>query len=114
MDISDDAAIDHLYLPLRASPQIMIVGHYHQSNTLLLQLFHNSNDFVTGLTVQIAGWLIGQQQRRLHDRRPGNRHSLPLTTGQLVGAMAAAVSQTHRGHDSLGTLTALINGDAGQ
>ena len=40
--------------------------------------------------VEVAGGLVGQQQRRLADQRPGDRDPLLLTAGQLAGPVARA------------------------
>ena len=46
-----------------------------------------------GGRVEVAGRLVGQQQRRLADHRPGDRHPLPLAAGQLVRPVVEPVAQ---------------------
>lgn len=35
--------------------------------------------------VEVTGWLVGQNDCRTGDKRPGHGHSLPLTARQFVG-----------------------------
>ncbi len=44
--------------------------------------------------VELAGRLVGQQQARMVDQRPGDGHPLLLPAGHLVGSMVGALSQT--------------------
>ena len=45
------------------------------------------------LAVQVAGRLVGQQQRRRGDQRPGHRDPLLLAAGELVRLVAGPVGQ---------------------
>jgi hypothetical protein len=49
-----------------------------------------------GFAIQVAGRLIGQQQRRLRSECAGERHALLLTAGKLAGIMGGAVLQPNR------------------
>ena len=46
-----------------------------------------------GVAVQVAGRLVGEQQRRLGDQRPGHRDPLLLAAGELVGLVLGPVGQ---------------------
>ena len=52
--------------------------------------------FVAGRRVEVAGGLVGEQERRLRDQRAGNGHALLLAAGELVGMMVRAVGEPHR------------------
>ncbi len=48
---------------------------------------------ISGLLVEIAGRLVGQQHRRTHDERPGHRDALLLATRQHARAVRQPVAQ---------------------
>ena len=48
-------------------------------------------DLVAGLRIELAGRLVGEQQDRLLDEGPGDRHSLLLAAGKLVRAVIEPV-----------------------
>ena len=50
-------------------------------------------DLVAGLRVELAGRLVGQDQDRLLDQRPGDRHPLLLAAGELVRPVVEPVAQ---------------------
>jgi hypothetical protein len=50
------------------------------------------HDLFAGARVQVSGRLVGEEDRRIVDQRPGNRHPLLLSAGKLVGPMVDAVS----------------------
>ena len=50
-----------------------------------------------GLGVQVAGRLVGEQQRRRGDQRPGHRDPLLLAAGELVGLVVGPVGQARPG-----------------
>ena len=50
-------------------------------------------DLVAGLRVELAGRLVGQDEDRVLDQGPGDRHPLLLAARQLVGAMVEPVAQ---------------------
>ena len=61
----------------------------------LMQLAEKSDhDFFVGF-VEVPGGLIGQDQLRLIDQRPRNRHALLLSAGKLRRQMRQAVAQSH-------------------
>ena len=43
------------------------------------------DDVLAGLLIEVSGGLIGEDQLGLVGQRPGNRHTLLLSTGQPVG-----------------------------
>ena len=45
--------------------------------------------------VQVARWLVRQQNRRLVHQGPGHGHALPLTAGQFVWFVVDSISQAH-------------------
>jgi hypothetical protein len=76
-----DATILYPHLTLRPVTDSRIVGHNNQGQPLIVQILHEVNNFLAGLSVKIAGRFVGEQNHRLHDNSPGNRDTLPLTAG---------------------------------
>jgi len=91
--LADDRPIHHVYLPLRPPAEHRIVGHQHQRDFLLDQLFEQIHHLLAGSLIEIAGRLVGQQHRRMHAGGAGNRDALALPAGKLVGAMIGAICQ---------------------
>jgi hypothetical protein len=72
-----------------------------------LSVFEQAHDFLAGGAVEVAGRLVGENHRRLHDRGAGDGHALALPAGELVRAMVGAVLQAvvaQRLRHPLGTL----------
>jgi putative ABC transport system ATP-binding protein len=66
---------------------------------------------IGGPFVEVAGWLIGEQQGRLHDQRAGHCHALLLAdepTGDLDEGTADALHQLLRDMHAEFGLTAII------
>ena len=59
----------------------------------LPQRLEDVHHFDAGAAVQIPGGLIRQQNRRLIQQRPRNRHALLLAAGELIGMMLGAILQ---------------------
>ena len=52
-------------------------------------------DALAGGGVEVAGGLVGEQQRRLEHQRAGQRHPLRLAARQLARAVVDAGAQPH-------------------
>ena len=62
---------------------------------LAVQLREERHDLLAGLGVEVAGGLVGQQDRGRIDQRPGNGHALALAAGEFVGLVQHAIEQAH-------------------
>ena len=51
------------------------------------------DDVLTDLAVELAGWLVGQDETRLADQGAGDRRALRLPAGDLIRQLLA---QTRR------------------
>ena len=60
-----------------------------------------------GTAVQVAGRLIGQEQRRVFHQRPGDGDTLLLAAGQLDGAVVHPVGQAYLGEVPPGLLRSM-------
>ena len=54
-----------------------------------VQLVEQREDLVAGAAVEVAGRLVGEQDRRAVDQRPGDGDALLLAAGELVGPVAS-------------------------
>jgi hypothetical protein len=88
------AAVFHHQLAMSAGTQRLVMGNNHQCDATPIEFFEQTNNLFASVAVKIAGRLVGQYQRRLHDGGAGNRHALALTAGQLIRTMVGAVFQT--------------------
>ena len=57
---------------------IRFVRDEHDRIARLMQSLEQRHDFNAGLRVEVAGRLVGQQDRRIVYERSGNRYALPL------------------------------------
>ena len=60
---------------------------------LALEPAEDPVDLVAGLRVELAGRLVGQDEDRVLDQGPGDRHPLLLAARQLVGPVVEPVAQ---------------------
>ena len=65
---------------------VALVGDDHDGDAALgAQAREHLHHLVAGRGVEVAGRLVGQQQRRLVDQRAGDGHALLLPARELVG-----------------------------
>jgi hypothetical protein len=70
------------------------VGHHdHRLAQALDDVADQGEDLATGVGVQRAGRLVGEEDIRACDERPGDRDALLLAAGELGRAMAQPVGQ---------------------
>ena len=70
-----------------------LVRDEHDRLAVRVQLVEQRENLYGGLRVEIAGGLVREQDRRMRDERAGDRHALPLSAGELVRQMMAAVGK---------------------
>ena len=67
---------------LRLVGEFHVVGHHHECCAqLLVEIKQKAFYFFTGFGIEIAGWLIGQNDRRAGDQSPGHGNLLLLAAG---------------------------------
>ena len=64
---------------------------HHEGGAAVGQLHEQVDDLGAGLGVEVAGRLIGEQERGLPDDRPRDRDPLALTARQLTRSVRDAV-----------------------
>ena len=79
----------------------------------LVQPLEEPHDLLAGLGVEVAGGLVGQQDRGLHDQGAGDGHALALAAGELVGPVGHAGAQVHHLQGALGHPQPLLLGHPG-
>jgi hypothetical protein len=60
---------------------------------LAIECFEQVDHLFAGVAVEVAGRLVGQNQRRLHDGGAGDGDALALAAGKLVRLVVGAVFQ---------------------
>ena len=58
-----------------------------------VQLLEQPHDLLAGGAVEVAGGLVGQQDRRAHHQRARDGHALALAARELVGLVVDAAAQ---------------------
>ncbi len=75
---------------------------------LLLNAPQNLHDVSRVRAVEVAGRLVGQQDRGIVGQGARNGHALPLSGGELVGIMAHAILEAHLLKQRRGALGAMV------
>src|SRR5487761_2096617 len=85
-----------------------VVGdHDDRLPDLVVEAREQPQDLLRGHPVEVAGRLVGDDQRRIGDQRPRDRDPLLLPARQLVGKVRRAVGQADELEGSLDALAAL-------
>ena len=70
------------------------MGDHQQRLTLHHQLGEQVEDIACGAGIQVAGWLVGDQQIGIVRQGAGDGGALLLTSGDHTGQLVGLVSQT--------------------
>ena len=107
-----DQAVTDADRPLRVIGDVGIVRHQDDGDPLvLIQLLEHPQHFFAGARIEVAGRLIREEQRRMIDQRPRDRHALLLAPGKLRGLVVHPVAQTHAAQHLLGPLAGFAVGE---
>ena len=84
-------ALDHAVAQMHAAAcvarDVRLVGDENDSVALLIETFEQHHDLLTGFGIEVAGWLVGQDDRRIVHQRAGNCDALALSAGEFVRLM---------------------------
>ena len=76
-----------------ASATVVLVGDHHDRGAVdLVELVEQPEHLVAAVGVEVAGRLVGEDDRRPVEQRPGDRHPLPLAAAEHRGGCAARCS----------------------
>ena len=64
-----------------------LVGDENDGVASLIKAFEQRHDLFAGLGIEVAGWLVGQDDRRIVDQRAGDCDPLALPAGEFVRLM---------------------------
>ena len=74
--------------------RLRLVGHHdHRLPQVVDAAAQDLQDLVGGVGVQVAGGLVGEDDRRLAHERPGAGHALDLTAGELGRPVGQALPE---------------------
>ena len=88
---------------------------HEQGHALLgVKPFQEFHHLLAGGRVEVAGRLVGQQQRRARHGSACDRHPLALPTRKLRRTVRGAIAQVHRGQCFANSATPLGGRHSGQ
>ena len=87
--VVDEPAVAEEDDPVGPRGQLGVVGDHDAGDAAPAGSQHEPHDALAVDGVEGPGGLVRQQQPPVADHRPGDRHSLALTAGQLVGKRSA-------------------------
>ena len=87
MTRSVDAAASRLWVTITTARWVAAVVRH------VVEQFHDRRP---GGRVQVSGWLISQDEWRIHHQRPRHGNALHLATGQLAGAVIDAIAESDK------------------
>ena len=90
---ADDLPVAQVDLPVGGRGDLGVVGDEDDRPAGGVELVEEAHDVRAGVAVEVAGRLVGQDERRLRDERPGDRDPLLLAAGQLGRLVVEPVAQ---------------------
>ena len=78
------------------SGNLRVVGNHQHGTAGRVNALKNLNDLGAIVAVQVAGRLVGKNQRRARGEGASNGAALLLATGEVAGADAGAVAQPQK------------------
>ena len=88
-----DAAVHDLDHPLAPLGDVRVVGDDHDRLAPGVHPVEDLEDLEAGLAVEVAGGLVGEDQRGLVHERPGDGRPLALSPGELGRAVLCPVRE---------------------
>src|SRR2546422_11229412 len=111
--IARNLAVEQVNLAVRVYRNVVFVRHQHDGLARIMKLVKQPHDLIARRGVEVAHWLVGEQDaRRVHQgARDGD--ALALSAGQLVGPVIHTVTQSHLLKRAGGALAPLFGSHAG-
>ena len=86
-----------MYHAVSPKRSLGIVRDQHDCLAALLHGLERVEYHLTGCGIQVAGWLVGKNDRRVVYQRTSNSYALHLTTGKLIGlVLVVLLGQANR------------------
>ena len=92
--VAPDAAVAHFDDALRVDGDVRLVRDEDDRDALLVQLLEERHHFDRRARVEVAGRLVGQDQRRLGHERAGDGHALLLAAGELARLVVETLAES--------------------
>src|SRR6185436_8361290 len=102
--VGEHLAVAQMHLPPGVRRDVGLVSHQHHRVPLGVELVEQRHDLGRGCRVEVAGRLVGEEDRRVVDQGAGDRHALALAARQLVGIVVHAVAQAYPLEGAAGAL----------
>src|SRR3990167_2174662 len=94
--IADDLAVLHEENAFGMLGGICLMRHEHDGAAGIVQFLENRHHLQSGLGVEVAGRLIGEDDLRIVDERPRDGDALLLSAGELIGQIVRAMRHPDR------------------
>src|SRR6185436_12625357 len=91
---SRERALVEVHRPRRPLSRVRVVRHHHDGLAVVaIERLKEIEDFVSGLAVEIARWLVAKEQRRVVDDGARDADTLFLTARELPRIMLRSICQ---------------------
>ena len=91
--VAHDAAVAHDDVRLAEAGDVELMGDHDDGHAVVVELLEHAHDLDAGARIQVAGGLVGEEERRLVDEGAGDGDALLLAAGELVGQVVGAVGK---------------------
>ncbi len=105
--VRGNLAVADAHHSVRGGGDVGFVRDQHDGSARGVQLGQQAEYVGARGRVEVSGRLVGEDQRRVRDQRPSDRHPLLLTAGELAGSVFHPIVQTHPGQGRHRPLPAL-------
>jgi hypothetical protein len=83
---------------ITSTGKALVMCHQDQRRRVLgIQGKHQIHHLMSRAGIEVSGWFVGQQQCGLGHERPGERHTLLFTSGELTRQMTCAAVEAYAG-----------------
>ena len=72
---------------------LRVMRHHHDGTASFMQRMEQIHNLIPRVGIEVACWLIGQDEHWIVDESPGDCHTLLLAAGKFLGQMIDALSQ---------------------
>src|SRR5437773_12162966 len=94
--IIQDQAVAHEHVATRISCNVLLVRHHDDCDSALVELLKNCHDLDARVAVEVAGWLICEQDLGVIYQGARDCHALLLPARKLAGMVILATSESDR------------------